>query len=354
MDTLGLRTDGVITELSKAVRKGQLYASISGENRGGKRKEVNRNEIRKHILSYNPVVSHYRRHNSPFTKYLPRELSIREMHLDFLKKYPQERCSDETYRKEIKKMKISLNMPRGDKCDECFLYSEEKKKYSDESLIPDDIKQKYNVHKTKCDQALNNYKTDAAKKNSTHVKYFSMDLQKVILLPVMPQTKEAVFISRLITFNLTFAAINKQSADPATCIIWHEGYAGREASNIVDAILTYIKNDRDYIHFHIWADNCTAQNKNWTLFAALTTIVNTNPVETVTLSFLTKGHTHMTADSVHGNIESKIKRQGDVLDFEDFKEVILASRNKIKVTELNICRTWPKKKRTARKNDDKT
>lgn len=106
---------------------------------------------------------------------------------------------------------------------------------------------------------------------------------------IMPQIKEAVFISRLITFNLTFAPISKQSPDPATCIVWHEGYAGREASNIVDAILTFMKNERDCQRFHIWADNCTAQNKNWTLFTALTTIVNIETkIETVTLSYLTK------------------------------------------------------------------
>ncbi|CAG9795762.1 unnamed protein product [Diatraea saccharalis] len=353
LDTLGLRTDGSITELSKALKKGQLYASLAGEKRGGKRKEINKNLLQEHILSYKPAVSHYRRHNSPFTKYLPRELTIREMYSDFKRKYPEAKCSNETYRKEIKKMKISFNMPRGDKCDECFFYLEEKKKYTDESVMPDDLKQRFALHKTKSDQALENYKIDATQKNSKHVKYFSMDLQKVILLPIMPQIKEAVFISRLITFNLTFAPINKQSPDSATCIVWHEGHAGRKTSNIVDAILTFIKNERDCQHFHIWADNCTAQNKNWTLFTALTTIVNTeSAIETVTLSYLTKGHTHMTADSVHGNIERKIKRQGDVLDFEDFKDVVNSSRQNIKVIDLSYCRNWPKKKRALRKNDD--
>lgn len=154
-----------------------------------------------------------------------------------------------------------------------------------------------------------------------------------------------MFTSRLITFNLTFAPINKKSPDPATCIIWHEGQAGREASNIVDAIYTFIENERDCQHFHIWADNCTAQNKNWTLFTALTTIVNSeNSVETVTLSYLTKGHTHMTADSVHGNIEKKMKKRGEVFDFEDFKDVVNNSRRNIRVIEINNCRNWPKKK----------
>jgi hypothetical protein len=353
LDTLGLRTDGTITELSKALKKGQLFASLTGEKRGGKRKEINKILLQEHILSYKPTVSHYRRHNSPFTKYLPRELTVREMHSDFKRKYPETQCSDESYRKEIKKMKISFNMPRGDKCDECLFYLEEKKKYTNETLMPDDLKQKFALHKMKSDKALENYKIEATQKNSKHVKYWSMDLQKVILLPVMPQIKEAVFVSRLITFNLTFAPINKQSPDSATCIVWHEGHAGQEASNIVDAILTFMKNERDCQHFHIWADNCTAQNKNWTLFTALTTIVNTETtVETVTLSYLTKGHTHMTADSVHGNIERKIKRQGDVLDFEDFKDVVNSSRQKIKVTDLSDCRNWPKKKRAPRKNDD--
>lgn len=59
--------------------------------------------------------------------------------------------------------------------------------------------------------------------------------------------------------------------------------------------------------FIFWADNCTGQNKNWILFTALVCILNNNhnTVESITIKYLTKGHTHMSADGIHGNIEKK-------------------------------------------------
>lgn len=35
---------------------------------------------------------------------------------------------------------------------------------------------------------------------------------------------------------------------------------------------------------------------------------NHNSVESVSIKYLTKGHTHMSADGVHANIETKIRK----------------------------------------------
>ena len=58
------------------------------------------------------------------------------------------------------------------------------------------------------------------------------------------------------------------------------------------------------VHFIIWLDNCSAQNKNWALYTMLTKTVNEafGPDEVI-LRYLTAGHTHMDADSVHGHME---------------------------------------------------
>lgn len=67
--------------------------------------------------------------------------------------------------------------------------------------------------------------------------------------------------------------------------------AGRDAQNIIDAILTFIESQRDVKHFVLWADNCTAQNKNWILFTSLVSIVNkpNNNLKSLTIKYLTKG-----------------------------------------------------------------
>lgn len=263
--TLGYKTDGVITELSKAVKKGLLNASVSKDKRGGSRRTINDTLIAEHIMSFQPTVSHYRRHNAPLTRYLPRHLTLQQMYKDFKQKNPNFKCGIELYRKKIKALKISFHMPKGDRCVECSMFEEEQKKYSDVNSMPEEIRTKHENHKLKVDSAIQRYRLDGTSKNSNKVKYVSMDLQKVIILPEMPEVKDAFFMSRLVAFNLTFAPVEKKSSDSATCILWHEAQAGRDASDIVNAINAFIEANRDMEHLFIWADNCTDQNKNWTL-----------------------------------------------------------------------------------------
>lgn len=136
--------------------------------------------------------------------------------------------------------------------------------------------------------------------------------------------------------------------------MWHEAIAGREANNIIDAIWAFIYSQRDVRNFHLWADNCTAQNKNWYLYTAMVIMLNSpqNEIESITISYLTKGHTHMSADSVHGNIDRKMTRNQSIFDFEDFKTIVLQARSHIKVLEPNVHYDWPKKKRSPRLNND--
>lgn len=59
------------------------------ENRGRPRVNIiDRNVIIKHIESYHPCISHYRRHNAPNARYLPRELTLKVMVSRFFNKIP--------------------------------------------------------------------------------------------------------------------------------------------------------------------------------------------------------------------------------------------------------------------------
>ena len=83
-------------------------------------------------------------------------------------------------------------------------------------------------------------------------------------------------------------------------------------------------NYRDYEHFVFWADNCTAQNKNSTLFNALLYEVNqsSNNCQSVTTKFFEKGHTFMAADSFHKAVEDWMRERKFMYDFDDFQSVI--------------------------------
>lgn len=353
LKTLGFKTDAVITELSRAIKRKGFYEDVK-ENRGGKKKRLNRNAIMDHILSFNPAVSHYRRRNAPLARYLPRSLTLNFMFNDFKKKNSNEnKCSKEIYRQTLKDMNISFKFPKGDKCVVCAELEEEMKQYSS-TEIPENVTAKYDAHKAKANKAICQYQLDAGKENTNTIRYYSMDLQKVMLLPDMSKVKDSFFLSRLVAFNLTFAPVQKMTSVKSTCVLWHEAWAGRDANNIVDAFIAFLENQRDLQHLTIWCDNCTSQNKNWILYTAFVTLVNCGlyNIESITLKYLTKGHTHMTADGVHGNIEARIKRQDAVYDFEDYKQVIFKCRKNIEVVEVKKAYQWSKKKRSPRRNDE--
>ena len=70
-------------------------------------------------------------------------------------------------------------------------------------------------------------------------------------------------------------------------------------------------------------DNCTSQNKNWTIFTALVDEVNRpGPLEEMIIRYFEKGHTFMSADSFHHQIEKGMRAAKNVLDGGDFFAVI--------------------------------
>ena len=75
---------------------------------------------------------------------------------------------------------------------------------------------------------------------------------------------------------------------------------------------------RDFKEFVIWVDNCTGQNKNWTLFTALAWFVNSKAgLGEITIKYFVKGHTFMSVDCFHRNVEGAMKNQEKVCGWED-------------------------------------
>ena len=65
---------------------------------------------------------------------------------------------------------------------------------------------------------------------------YSVDLEKVLLLPHMPQYKKVIFTRRMITMNETFARVSEDKRPIA--VIWHEGIAGRVV-NFISYFFSY-------------------------------------------------------------------------------------------------------------------
>ena len=87
--------------------------------------------------------------------------------------------------------------------------------------------------------------------------------------------------------------------NPDYVICWQEEIACRLAGNVASSFIKCIILDATS-HILFWADNCSGQNKNLTLYTALVQCVNAawGPD-------LQEGHTFMKADSVHGGIGRK-------------------------------------------------
>ena len=80
LSTLGAKTDGIIAELIKSKKERVQYGVLRTKDRRGRKKIENhpmKEQIRVHINSYNPAVSHYNRANAPNRRYLDSQLTIK-------------------------------------------------------------------------------------------------------------------------------------------------------------------------------------------------------------------------------------------------------------------------------------
>ena len=258
LTTLGFhpKNDAVVMSVMTATPRN---ASTAVADKRGKHPPSNKmdvTEIRQHILSHHPQISHYRREHAPKRKYLPNDLTIRSMHADYLDKFPDNLCSYETYRKSVSDENISFTKLGEEQCEVCLLYynshdintcrmnvnaqSQEAHRHCDACL-------EWRNHTERAREARKQYRQHADAKWSDDYSVRSVDLQKVMLIPTMPGCKTAVFTSRVVGFNETFALMGKYSkANRKNLVVaWHEATAGRKAEEIAAAYLTALKYDRN-------------------------------------------------------------------------------------------------------------
>ena len=337
--TLGYTSNQFIVEMMKTSQSSHV---IPPPDKRGKHEPANKIDIctvDDHIDSFNPQVSHYRREYAPNRRYLPSSVTVKLLFEDFQAKNPNFKCSMETYRKVVSAAHISFAQPDDDICDECAYYEHAEK--------TEEIEAESARHKSMAHKAREAYRFDSetAWPNGTVV--YAADLQKVLLLPVLRDLKSCIFTSRLVVFNETFARMGKNigSDKQNLLLVWDESTAGRKKEDIASAYHTIIDHHRDADTFVFWLDNCSAQNKNWALYSMLVMLMNStreSPSE-ICLKYLVPGHTHMLADSVHGQIEKRLRRTGDIYDLNDLIDVMDLSgkRNKVLPLQIHNFRDWP-------------
>ena len=125
--TLGLKSDGMIAEMVRAQRQSYDGAIAPVEDRRGSHPPSNKCDaevIRLHINSYNPAISHYKRKNAPYKRYLNPELSIKEMYKSFSENKGNNNICYKTYCNVFKSEDIGFSQPSQDECEICFSYKD--------------------------------------------------------------------------------------------------------------------------------------------------------------------------------------------------------------------------------------
>lgn len=102
---------------------------------------------------------------------------------------------------------------------------------------------------------------------------------------------------------------------------------------MASAFLRYLDTLRDAKEVVFWTDNCASQNKNWFIITVMAHSVNKqdSQLNRVTLKFLEKGHTSMSADSVHQAVNKNRKRQHTITDFQDYKSAVQSASTAIEM-----------------------
>jgi len=171
-------------------------------------------------------------------------------------------------------------------------------------------------------------------KHSTTTMYYSVDLEMVIMLPRLEAFKNAIFTTRLSAYNETFAPVGQASkSQPIVPVLWHEGTKkGMQATSPALFLKKFVCEFlRDVKSLVLFVDNCSAQNKSWAFFSFLIYAVNSGRtyMDTITINYLEKGHTFMSADSIHAAVEKSMGSK-KLYDFQDFSTVVEELRSHVK------------------------
>ena len=121
LSTSGMKTDSAITEFVRCKRNSSGGLSPTSVGKGKhKRKLKYIDNVKEHINSFHPYVSHYKLRDAPNRRYFDSECSISVLHKDFTSKV--ENICYETYRKIFKQENIGFSSPKADECEDCLLH----------------------------------------------------------------------------------------------------------------------------------------------------------------------------------------------------------------------------------------
>lgn len=344
LGTLDISERWVRTAMTKII---QNHGAIPKDNRGKIKKpsvaSINmRNDVINHIKSFATVEGHYTRKNSK-SRYLPETLNRRIMHSMYkIMKQGQSATKIASLRqyRDIFKKEFNLKFfrPKKDQCNTCLSW---KHKRPHERTPEAARRYEKHIEDKKISQDLKAADIDLIKNSPELQKtlcVLSCDLEKVLMCP-KSENGEFFYRSRLSVFNFTIFVSGDQEG---FCYTWDQTIARKGSAEISSCLLLFIKAkiEKGIKEFHIYSDNCSAQNKNqflFSLYVMLSIRYNIKIVHT----YLEVGHTHMEVDSVHATIEKSVKNVEIFLPSQWVAAMKVAKKNRphynvIEITQEDV------------------
>lgn len=160
------------------------------------------------------------------------------MYAAFLQRNHTLKYSYDLYRSVVSNMNISFTKLGYEECERCEIFLKHNKDHTntpEQHAVACSVCKIYLTHKLKYDEARKQYKnavtTDKTDEyGQTKTVVYSMDLQKVIMLPIIEEFKECIFTKNIVVFNESFVPVGADQPEdiqPIACI-WHEGISGRK------------------------------------------------------------------------------------------------------------------------------
>lgn len=324
LNTLGIKK-GVV-DIAMQNRSKENVGSSDGRGKGQSvtLDPAIKENVKKHIMSYPCVPSHYCRAGTA-RKYLDSSLNIATMYRMYRQDCEEknEPCAKISFYRQTfsDNFNLGFHRPKKDQCRLCVAFDSNTNPTEEETTD-------HNAHLKKKDEAQNAKKIDKEEAAATNkMVSCNFDLQQVLLCPRDPTNNALFYKRRLSVYNFTvFNVITKQG----DCFIWHEGQGGRGSCEMASFLFKYLGSlPKDVEEVRCFSDRCGGQNLNKYMFTmCMYAVQKIEHLKTIDLKFLTPGHSEMECDSMHSTIGGEFKRVGKAFWPRDWKSIARGARKK--------------------------
>nr|CAH7732524.1 unnamed protein product [Callosobruchus chinensis] len=244
------------------------------QNRANKISEADLDNVRMHIKSIPKYTNHYSRQKNPNKVYIDHDFSISAIYhgyyLEWCKDKDLQPVKESYYRKVFcTEFNIGFKLPKTDTCKTCDSLNIQIKDALSKKEPADRLNFQLELHHRRAEALQKSLKDEIENaKQTKDTLVISFDLEQALPVPSLT-VGPAFYLRKPGTYNL---GINDCIDDTGYMYMWSENFARR---------VVHTENSL-YIH----SDNCTGQNKNWSIVCLWQRLVKENIFESVEHRFL--------------------------------------------------------------------